>query len=149
MGVRKIYQSLEFKSLDTYELVNGVKTVIQFRSGSLNPSAKGQFTTTNPHIIEAMDHSTSNGITFKCIHTETFDDGKELPAAPVIEAEPEHEPELAANEEPAEQVPDISTVQAARAYLVERFQIPISKLPNAASVRKAAAANKIEFIDLP
>ena len=158
MGVRKIYQSLEFKSLDTYEMVNGVRTLIQFRSGSLATSAKGQFTATSPALIEAMDHSSSNGITFKEIYTEKFDDAEEeIPAGlpKVLTAEEE----LLAAEEAAAvaaaadaaitKISEISTVQAARAYLVEKFAMQISKLPNAVAVRKAAAEHKIEFVDLP
>jgi hypothetical protein len=163
MGVTKIYQAIEFKSLDTYEMVNGVKTLIEFRNASQSPTAKGHYTTSNPAIIAAMDNSTSYGITFKCIHSEPTDDPEPLPKAvakkPAPKPAPTEAPETSEDETPegedethaegeVTKVPGITTIQAARAYLVENFGLSVSKLPNGPSVKKAAAENKVNFIDL-
>jgi len=162
MGVRKIYQAVEFKSLDTYEMVNGVKTLIEFRNASQSPSAKGLYTTANPDIIAAMDKSTSNNITFKCIHSETFGDAEAEPKTapkPLTHA-PEGPGEVTGeggDGEGAEdtaakgevmQVSGIATVQAAREYLVQNCGATPSKLPNGPAVKKFAAEKKINFVDL-
>ena len=160
MGVRKIYQAVEFKSLDTYEMVNGVKTLIEFRNASQAPSAKGLYTTANPDIIAAMDKSTSNNITFKCIHSETFGDAEAEPKTapkPLTHA-PEGPGEVtdeagegagypAASGEVTE-IPGITTIQAAREYLVQNCGATPSKLPNGPAVKKFAAEKKINFVDL-
>lgn len=170
MGVRKTYQAVGFKTLDTYEMVNGAKRLIQFRSGNHAPDAKGQYTTEDPDVIEALENSSSYGISFKCIRTEKTA-GPDLAtskakAAPKQPAPPADDKGAGAGDKGGEQgagdgtdaegntgdgltnVPDIATVQAAREYLVANCGATASKLPNGPAVKKFAAEKKINFVDL-
>lgn len=164
MGVRKTYQAFGFKTLDTYEMVNGAKALIQFRSGNHAPDAKGQYTTENPDIIEALDKSTSYGISFKCIRTEktagpepAVSKGKAAPETNTPPADDTNDTGTGADntgdgngagKDDATEVPGIATIQAAREYLVANCGATASKLPNGPAVKKFAAEKKINFVDL-
>ena len=163
MGVRKIYQAVEFRTLDTYESVGGNKVRIEFRNSSPAPNARGQYTTEDPAVIAAMEKSASFNTTYKCIHTETFGD----PAPVTKKAAPKGQPpaddegaggagegdDNAGKEDPnagdgVTEVPGITTIQAAREYLVKNCEGNASKLPNGTAVKKFAAEKKIKFVDL-
>lgn len=149
MGLRKVYQSIHYKDLDTYIVVNGVKTLIQFRGGSLKPDIKGTYNTSDPAVIKAMDSDSGLNRTFRCIHSEEIPDGQtedtpELATENTLNAEAP-----VVDDATITKVPDITTVQAAKAYLAEHYKVPISKMPNASAVKQYAAANKIAFVDLP
>ncbi len=163
MGVRKIYQAIEFRTLDTYEMVNGSKIRIEFRNSSPAPNARGQYTTEDPDVIAAMEKSASFGTTYKCIHTETFGDPTPAPrtkAAPKIQDPDPDEATAEGNDEAGKEdpnagndtgvteVPGIATIQAAREYLVANCGATASKLPNGPAVKKFAAEKKINFVDL-
>lgn len=159
MGVRKIYQAVEFRTLDTYESVGGNKVRIEFRNSSPAPNARGQYTTEDPAVIAAMEKSASFGTTYKCIHTETFGDptpkAKPAPKAPAPEVgngegtdEKGAEDPNAGNDAGVTEVPGIATIQAAREYLVKNCEGNASKLPNGTAVKKFAAEKKIKFVDL-
>lgn len=155
MGVRKVYQSIHFKDLDTYVAVEGVKTLIQFRGGSLKPDIKGTYATSDPRVIKAMDKDSGNGTSFRCVHVDNFVDldkeeeevtaspvdGMNIPNEPPEDEPPEGDAELTP-------LPGYSTVQAARTYMSETYGIPLSKMPNGAAVKKQAAEKKIVFVDL-
>ncbi len=170
MGVRKTYQAVGFKTLDFYEMVNGAKALIQFRSGNHAPDSKGQYTTENPDVIEALDNSSAYGISFKCIRTEKTA-GPDLATskaktAPKPPAPPADNEGVGAGNKGGEpgvgdgadaggnagdgftNVPDIATVQAARDYLVKNCGATASKLPNGPAVKRFAAEKKINFVDL-
>lgn len=146
MAVRKIYEAIEFKDLDTYEVVNGVRTPIQFRSSSPALEAKGKYVSSNPEIIKAMDASIARGkCAYKCILTENFyNDDEPLPDIPDGTKDSAEQ----TDGDDIRQVPDIKTIQDARAYLNKEFEIPLSKMPNGGAVKKAAAEHKVSFPDL-
>ncbi len=157
MGVRKTYQAVGFKTLDFYEMVNGAKALIQFRSGNHAPDSKGQYTTENPDVIEALDNSSAYGISFKCIRTEktagpdlATSKAKTAPKPPAPPADNEGDGADAGGNagDGFTNVPDIATVQAARDYLVKNCGATASKLPNGPAVKKFAAEKKINFVDL-
>ena len=162
MGVRKIYQAVEFRTLDTYESVGGNKVRIEFRNSSPAPNARGQYTTEDPAVIAAMEKSASFGTTYKCIHTETFGDPAPVTkkAAPKTQEPDPDEGTGEGNDEASKkdpnadagdgvtEVPDIATIQAAREYLVKNCEGNASKLPNGTAVKKFAAEKKIKFVDL-
>jgi len=149
MGYRKIYQSLHYKDLDTYVVVNGQKVLIQFRGGSLQPKVNGKFTTTDQDLVKAMDSDSGLNTSFKCIYSEKIAEEKPRYTAEdeaTLDA-PEEKPEETKNE--FTKVPGIKTIQAARTYIVENFGIPASKMLNGVAVKEYAAEKKIVFVDLP
>jgi hypothetical protein len=172
MGVRKIYQAIEFRTLDTYEMVGGNKMRIEFRNSSPAPNARGQYTTEDPNVIAALEKSASFNVSYKCIHSETSGDPTPAPrpkaAAPAQPPADDKEPEGAADDTGAgndaegkedpnaggnagdgvTEVPGIATIQAAREYLVANCGATASKLPNGPAVKKFAAEKKINFVDL-
>ena len=163
MGVRKIYQAIEFRTLDTYQMVGGNKMRIEFRNSSPAPNARGQYTTEDPDVIAAMEKSASFNTTYKCIHTETVGDPEPAPrtkAAPKIQESGPDEGTGEGNDEAGKEnpnagagdgvteVPGITTIQAAREYLVKNCEGNASKLPNGTAVKKFAAEKKINFVDL-
>jgi hypothetical protein len=157
MALRKTYQAIGFKTFDTYELVKGQKVLIQFRSASHLPNSKGQFTTSDPDLIEAMDNSSSYGISFTCVRTDEIEgpavrsikvDEPTPTPAPAPTFDDDEESDLAPEKVGITKVADITTIQAARDYLVKNHGAVASKLPNGPAVKKFAAERKIEFIDL-
>ncbi len=169
MRVRKIYQAIEFRTLDTYESVGGNKIRIEFRNSSPAPNARGQYTTEDPAVIAAMEKSASFGTTYKCIHTETFGDPEPVTRKAAPKGQPPADDEgaggaaddtggandaggkedpNAGNDAGVTEVPGIATIQAAREYLVKNCEGNASKLPNGTAVKKFAAEKKINFVDL-
>ena len=163
MKYRKTYQALEFKDLDTYEMIDGQKTLIKFRGQGQSIYARGIFVTSDQAVIRALDNSTSYGISFKVIKSEVIP-GSEVKAAPVAEApEVAHTPDLADTPDLTDDkdltddladvfdytdVPGITTVQAAKEYLVANHGGQVSKLQNWKAVAEFAKANKVRFTDM-
>jgi hypothetical protein len=152
-------------------MVNGSKIRIEFRNSSPAPNARGQFVTEDPAVIAAMEKSASFGTTYKCIHSETFGDPDPAPrskAAPKTPTPPADDEgagsgaddtdggnDAGGNEDAntgggsdVTAVPGITTIQGARDYLVANCGATASKLPNGPAVKKFAAENKINFVDL-
>ena len=138
--MRKTYRSLVYKDLDTYVMVNGQKTLIQFRGGSLQPPINGIYVSDDPVVIEAMDKDRGNGTSFICILSEG-----------AVEA-PKAEPKKATEEDPQEELQKvfgITNLQDAKNYLLKNIEgLTLSKMPNAASVKNVAAKNGIKFPEL-
>jgi hypothetical protein len=137
---RKTYQSLTYQTLSIYVLVNGQKRLVQFKGGTLKPKMNGKFITDDPQMIAALDTDSANGKMFKCIAVETNEEGKktedELPVAS------EDTTDLI-------RVSGIRTAQAAKDYLLQNVpELSSTKLPNLATIKEIAAANKIKFVDL-
>ena len=171
MGVRKIYQAIEFRTLDTYEMVDGSKIRIEFRNSSPAPNARGQYTTDDPAIQAAMEKSASFGTTYKLFLTEQIGDPepaprpKATPKTPTPPADDEGAGSVAddtgggndaggnndantGSGSDVTKVPGITTIQGAREYLVANCGATASKLPNGPAVKKFAAEKKINFVDL-
>ena len=151
---RKTYQSIHYKDLDTYVSVNGVKTLIIFRGGTLKPKVNGKVSTDDPALIKAMDNDPGNGTSFRCISIEGEAEPsvRENPVIPSKAKEKKQEPEDDTQDRNPEitKVEGISTVQAARDYLLNNVpELTASKIPNGAAVKNVAAANNILFVDLP
>jgi len=144
MKVRKTYQLLgPFLELLTYVEANGVKVKVEFTGHSLRPRIPGKFTTEDPEVIRAMDISKSNNVTYRCINTETI--GEE--DAHVMD--PEQKETGQETGEDFTQVPGITTIQAAKEYLIANIPgMTHSKLPNGEAVKRIASENKIVFVDL-
>jgi hypothetical protein len=141
MSIRKTYRSLVYKELDTYVLVDGVKRLIQFRGGSLQPRINGIYVTEDPKVIEAMDSDRGNGTSFVCIRSEGEPDEKKKTVKPV---EKKKEPV-----EDIEEVPGITNLQDARNYMLSRFQdLRPSQLNNTIMVRAQAVKKGIKFTEL-
>jgi len=141
----KTYRSLVYKDLDIYIVVNGIKTLTQFRGGSLQPPVNGIFSTSNPDYIKAMDKDSSNGIAFACIRSEG------VPEKAKTKTEPEGETKVSGTPEPAEKktVPGITNLQEAKEYLLKNIEgLTMAKMPNAKSVTNLAEKYEIEFPDL-
>jgi hypothetical protein len=148
MAVRKIYEAIEFKELDTYEVVNGVRTPIRFSNSSPNLEAKGRFVTSDPELIKAMDASIARGkCAYKCILTEEFfDDEEPLPDEIEIMEKFTDQP---GKPDEITKVPGIKTLQDARTYLNKEMDVPFSRMPNGKAIKNIAEELKIEFPDLP
>ena len=138
--LRKVYQSLVYKTLDIYIVVNGKRKLIQFRGGSLEPRINGSYTTTDPDEIEVLDKDSANGICFKCSYSEGEPERKE---------EPKQEPEKTNTETKLKEISGISSLQDARNYLLANLTglVP-SKVNTTNMVKKVAADNGLVFTDL-
>jgi len=143
MSIRKTYRSLVYKELDTYVLVDGVKRLIQFRGGSLQPRINGIYVTEDPKVVEAMDSDRGNGTSFVCIRSE----GESEPAEKkktVKPAEKKKEPG-----EDLEEVPGITNLQDARNYMLSRYEdLRPSQLNNTIMVKAQAVKKGIKFTEL-
>lgn len=158
---RKIYQSLDYIDLDTYVNVNGQRTLIQFRGGSLKPRANGKYIATDPAIIKALDAAGGLNKDFKCILIDDVPDQKKEPvnqtvkAAPAPATEDPDPPEPTDKDEerpekPPQSVTGITNVQEAREWLLKNFpDVKASQLPNGKEVKKVALMYGVEFTDLP
>lgn len=162
MAQRKVYQAVNYQYLDTYVMVRGQKTLIQFRGGTLSPKMNGKYSTDDPDVIAALDEDikrSGSRASFSCIHTEGSPDSEEVKKADAPKAEepkkeapegdgnpPDDDPELPVYVE----VPGITTVQAAKEYLLDRFkdEVKISHLANKEAVIKVATQKYVKFIDL-
>jgi len=140
---QKTYQATNYIQLDTYVEVNGARFLVEFRGGSQELNKNGIFSTTDQSVIAAMDADIArvgkDKASFKVIHEEV-----------VLEDEPFTEP----MEEKA--IPDIKTVTAAKAWLVEASEQGIIKkgitsgmIKNRTDVLRIAGENKVTFTDLP
>lgn len=139
MALRKVYRSLVYKDLDTYVMVDGIKTLVQFRGGSLQPRINGIFVSDDADIIAAMDKDRGNGTSFTCISV-TGEPAKK--AEPVKFAEPEEENEVT-------QITGVTTLQEVREFLLKNVEgLTPAKMPNIKSVMNLAAKNGYEFPDL-
>jgi len=148
MAQRKSYRSLIYKDLDTYIMVDGVKTLIQFRGGSLQPPINGIFVTQDPKVIKAMDSDRGLGTSFVCISSEGVPEPEEGKGrapknnAPFGSNVPPDAPE-------SKEVPGIFTIQDAREYLLKEIDgLKPANLPNPKSVENLAAKHGIVFPDL-
>jgi len=129
--ITKTYQALKFQTYDMYTMVDGRRVLVAFRGGSLRPQINGTFQTSDPKLQEALKKDTSNGITFREIGS--FDD-----EATVVEQEFEETT-----------VPGITTVQAARDYILSHIEgLSASSMPNKTIVMAVAQQNKYVFPDL-
>lgn len=139
---QKTYQSTQAIQLDTYVKVKGQRVLIEFRGGTYDPRKNGLYRTNDPTIIAALDadiERVGRNCTFKCIHEEVL-----LEDDPITEALEEKE------------IPDVKTVTAAKAWLIEASAqglitkgITSSMIKNRTEVLAIAEANKVKFIDLP
>lgn len=160
---RKVYQATLYQYLDTYVEVNGQKTLIQFRGGTLQPRLNGKFATDDPNVIAALDADIKRlgaKASFKCIHSEEIPDPKEenapvkstapQSAAPQVEPPAADDVPAGDNAAPIVEIPGITTVQAAKEFLLEKYpeDVKISHLPNKEAVLKVAAEKRIKFVDL-
>ena len=139
----KIYQSIDYQVLDTYVMAGGSRRLIEFRGGSLQPRINGKFSTSDPEIIAALDADIARGgASFKCIHSEDLPDGAKAKGKKESE-ENDFVPE------DFNHVTGITTGQAARDFLLENVPgLSNTKLPNIATIKEVAKANKIFFVDL-
>jgi hypothetical protein len=152
--MRKIYRSIVYKDLSTYVMVNGQKTLVQFKGGSLQPPVNGTYVTDDPDMIRALDKDNGNGKTFRCIHSEGEPLPEEKPQVTVkveaatMKVKPEAIPTIE-KEAKEKEVPGIKTLQQAKEYLLKNIEgLSPSQMPNAASVKNQAAKHGIKFIDL-
>jgi hypothetical protein len=140
---QKTYQSTQAIQLDTYVMINGQRTLIEFRGGTYDPRKHGLYRTSDPDIIKALDADIQRVgaavCTFKCVHEETL-----------IDDDPIHEP----LEEKS--IPDIKTVTAAKAWLIDASEQGIIKkgitpgmIRNRTDVLTIARENAVTFTDLP
>lgn len=145
---RKVYQSIHYQTLDTYAMVNGAETLIQFRGGTLQPQINGKYSTSNPSVIAAMDAGLVEGAAYKCISVETTPDEPELTSKPGFKADALNVKD-SQDENGFTEVPGITTIQAAKEYLVANVEgLTLSRLPNGNTIKSVAAANRIKFTDL-
>jgi hypothetical protein len=144
--IQKTYQSTQAIQLDTYTLVDGQKRLIEFRGGTYDPRKNGQFNTSDPKVIAALEADIArvgaDKCTFKCISTETFVDD-ELEEATTEPLEPKD-------------IPGVKTVTAAKKWLLEASEqglvkkgITPSMIKNRTDVLKIAGENKVTFTELP
>lgn len=144
MAQRKVYRSLVYKDLDTYIVIDGVKTLIQFRGGSLQPPINGIYVTQDPKVIKAMDSDRGNGTSFICIASE----GEEGPEEDV-KAEVKKEKPQVFDQPQMKQVPGIFTIQDVKEYLLKNIDgLKPVQMPNAKSVENMAAKHGLVFPDL-
>lgn len=149
MAQRKTYRSLVYKDLDTYVMVNGVKTLVTFRGGSLQPPINGIFVASDPDLIRAMDKDSSNGISFTCVNVSGTPDqpkGKVEPKAEKTVVEKEVKVEV-----PGEklQVTGIKTIQEAKEFLLANVGgLKAAQMPNGKAILNQAAKNGFEFPEL-
>lgn len=137
----KTYRSLVYKDLDIYIVVNGIKTLTEFRGGSLQPPINGIFSTSNPAYIEAMDKDSSNGIAFICVRSEG------VPEPP--KTEPKNEKKVTQTTVEKKTIPGITNLQEAREYLLKNIKgLTMANMPNAKSVTNLAEKHGFEFPDL-
>jgi hypothetical protein len=140
---QKTYQSTQAIQLDTYVMINGQRTLIEFRGGTYDPRKHGLYRTSNEDIIKALDADIARvgaaNCTFKCIHEEILVDDEE-----------EREPVTEKN------IPNVKTVTAAKAWLVEASEqgiitkgITTGMIKNRTDVLKIAGENGVTFTDLP
>jgi hypothetical protein len=143
--VQKTYQATQAIQLDTYTLVDGQKRLIEFRGGTYDPRKNGQFNTSDPKVIEALEADIArvgaDKCTFKCISTETFIDDEPAGATEPLDAK---------------EIPGIKTVTAAKAWLLDASEegiikkgITSSMVKNRTDVLKIAKANNVTFTELP
>jgi hypothetical protein len=136
------YQCISFIQLDTYTNVKGHKRLVEFRGGTINPRINGKYQTSDPELIKSLDADIERAgvkASFKCIHEEVLlsDD-------------------VSKSTGDIKEVPEITSVTKAKAWLLEASAngiitkgITPSMLPNRTSVLEIAAANNINFTDLP
>lgn len=140
---QKTYQATNYIQLDTYVLVDGQPFMIEFRGGSQELNMNGKFSTTDQKIIKAMDADIArvgkDKASYKVIHEEVL-----------LEDDPLKE-DLEQKE-----IPDIKTVTAAKAWLVNASEqgiiikgITAGVIKNRSDVLRIAGENKVNFIDLP
>lgn len=160
MAQRKVYQAVSYQYLDTYVMVNGQKVLVQFRGGTLSPRMNGKFSTEDPDVIAALDadlNRLGSNASFKCIHSEEIPDAEGVKKADAPKAEepkkeaPDGDGKPPASDPiPATEVPSITTVQAAKEYLLQQFpdELKVSHLQNKEAVLKVAAEKLLKFTDL-
>lgn len=145
MAQRKVYRSLVYKDLDTYIMVDGVKTLVQFRGGSLQPPINGIFVTQDPAVIKAMDKDRGLGTSFVCIASDGEPDPEDEDEKPKIRKEAPKvfdAPQM-------KNVPGIFTLQDVREYLLKEIEgLKPAQMPNAKSVENLAAKHGFVFPDL-
>lgn len=172
--MRKTYQSLKYVDDSYCILVNGNKMFVRFNGGSLQPRVNGKFTTTDPDVMAAMESCKGFNKEFKLVSAEdtTVKPLKAAPKsssvpppanAPVPPPPPAPDPDPDSEDTGAngpdygeggsgnveiEEVPSITTVQAAKEYLINKKEVQVSKLPNKAAVLEHAAMNNVKFVDL-
>lgn len=159
MAQRKVYQAVDYQYLDTYVMVNGQKTLIQFRGGTLSPKMNGKYSTDDPAVIAALDGDikrSGSRASFTCIHTEELPDAdgaKKPKVVPIPDSGApagDGNPPDGDHKLPVTEIPGIETVQAAKEYLLDKFkdEVKISHLTNKEAVIKVAAQKNIKFTDL-
>lgn len=139
---QKVYQSTQAIQLDTYVNIKGHPFLIEFRGGTYDPRKNGLYRTSDASVIKALDADIARvgpSCTFKCIHEEVLLDDDPI-TEPLVEKE----------------IPDVRTVTAAKAWLVEASEqgiikkgITSSMIKNRTDVLAIAEDNKVKFIDLP
>jgi hypothetical protein len=143
--MRNVYRSLIYKTLDTYVMVDGVKTLIPFRGGSLQPPVNGIFVTDNPNVIKAMNKDSGYGTSFICISSEGDPEPEKAPEKTAPEKEAPKAPEVAEKKT----VPGITNLQEAKEYLLKNIEgLKLANMPNTKSVKNLMAKNGFEFPDL-
>lgn len=142
---QKTYQATQAIQLDTYTLVGGQKRLIEFRGGTYDPRKSGQFNTSDPEVIAALEADIArvgaDRCSFKCVSTETFvDDDEDVLTEPLEK----------------KVIPEIKTVTAARVWLIDASAEGIIKkgitsgmIKNRTDVLRIAGENKVTFPDLP
>ena len=144
--MRKVYRSLIYKTLDTYIMVDGQKTLIEFRGGTLQPPINGIFVTDNPNVIKAMDKDSGYGTSFTCISSEGDPKPEKAPPrGPVLKEEVPKTPEVIEKKT----VPGITNIQEAKEYLLKNIEgLKLANMPNTKSVKNLMVKNGFEFPDL-
>jgi hypothetical protein len=146
--VQKTYQATSAIQLDTYCLVDGQKVAIEFRGGTITPRRNGIFQTSDPKLIAQLDADIARVgeevASYKCINITTLEEGEPGNTGYMPDDLPE------------KNVPDISTVTAAREWLLSasesgeiRKGITPSMIKNRVDVLRIAGENKVNFTDLP
>lgn len=155
MSIRKTYRSLVYKELDTYVLVDGIKRLIQFRGGSLQPRINGIYVTEDPKVIKAMDTDSGNGASFICIREEFVKEENTDKTDKAPDKNKKSEKALKEDlivgpdkELNIEEVPGINNLQDARNYMLSRFDdLKPSQLNNTNMVKSQAAKKGIKFTE--
>jgi len=143
--MRNVYRSLIYKTLDTYIMVDGIKTLIEFRGGSLQPPINGIFVTDNPNVIKAMDKDSGYGTSFICISSEGDPELLKVPKRTTPVKETPKVPEVIEKKT----IPGITNLQEAKEYLLKNIEgLKLANMPNTKSVKNLMVKNGFEFPDL-
>lgn len=142
--VRKTYQTMYniLQLQHWFKLKNGRKVLVEFLGGGFKPrKTHGRFATDNPELIEAMESSGDYNKQFKLYsEVEVEDVSDVIDQSNVVKL---GAPEL-------KEVGGITTVQAAREFLVKNFtEVTYSMVPNKLAVLKEAEKLGLVFLDLP